>query len=79
MNIDFGKLVKEKMAENMDIYAAAHKEGYRLGFADGLTEAKKIIDATIGPLTAACPTCGGKGKSTTDRRGNTVYYCGCES
>lgn len=33
--IDFGKLVEEKMADNMNIYAAGHKEGYRLGFADG--------------------------------------------
>lgn len=50
--IDFGKLVMERTNENMQIYEAAHREGYRLGFADGVAEAKKIMEATLGPLLA---------------------------
>jgi hypothetical protein len=50
MNFDIGKAVQEKMNENMKLYEAAHQEGYRLGFADGVAEAKKVVDATLGPL-----------------------------
>lgn len=49
--IDFGKLVEESMSDNMNIYAAGHKEGYRLGFSDGVHEAKKIIDEYIASVT----------------------------
>lgn len=45
--IDFGKLVLERTNENMQIYEAAHKEGYRLGFADGVAAAKKLMEETL--------------------------------
>lgn len=48
--IDFGKLLLEHTNENIKLYEAAHKEGYRLGFADGIAEAKKIVEKTLGPL-----------------------------
>lgn len=47
---DFGKAVKDRMDETMKVYAAGHKEGYKLGFAEGVAEAKKIIEKTLGPL-----------------------------
>lgn len=50
--IDFGKLVEEAMTDNMQIYASAHREGYRLGFADGVQESKKLIDAVIAQISA---------------------------
>lgn len=48
--IDFGKLVMEQTNENAKIYEAGHKEGYRLGFSEGIAEAKKIVEATFGQI-----------------------------
>lgn len=48
--IDFGKLVQERTSENQKIYEAGHKEGYRLGFSEGIAEAKKIVEATFGQI-----------------------------
>jgi flagellar biosynthesis/type III secretory pathway protein FliH len=45
---DFAKLVEEKARENMEIYAAGHKEGYRLGYADAIAKCQTIIKATFG-------------------------------
>lgn len=50
MNIDFGQLVKAQAQENMKVYEAAHAEGYKAGFADGIAEAKKIVESTLGQL-----------------------------
>lgn len=48
--IDFGKLVMEQTNENSKIYQTGYSEGYRIGFSEGIAEAKKIVEATFGQI-----------------------------